>query len=105
VPETIEVTGGDYEHTLGLAGVRDGIDIRYTTAPLHDVFLRMVTERCYEACEFSLSNYLMLKDRGADWRCFPTAPFGIPRCMCAKTALCASRPTCVANAPASPIIR
>jgi 4,5-dihydroxyphthalate decarboxylase len=76
VPEAIEVTGGDYEHTLGLAGIRDGIDIRYTTAPLHSVFLRMVTDRCYEACEFSLSNYLMLKDRGADWlHAIPVFPY------------------------------
>lgn len=65
--QAVEVTGGDYEHTLGLARIRDGIDIRYATAPLREVFLRMFTERCYEACEFSLSNYLMLMDRGADW--------------------------------------
>jgi 4,5-dihydroxyphthalate decarboxylase len=76
VPEAIELTGGDYEHTLGLAGIRDGIDIRYKTAPLRDVFLRMVTERCYEACEFSLSNFLMLKDRRADWlHAIPVFPY------------------------------
>jgi len=74
--EAIEVTGGDYEHTLGVAGVHDGIDIRYVTAALRDVFLRMLTERCYEACEFSLSNYLMLKDRGADWlHAIPVFPY------------------------------
>ncbi len=76
MPDAIELTGGDYEHTLGLAGIRDGIDIRYATAPLRDVFLRMLTERCYEACEFSLSNYLMLKDRGADWlHAIPVFPY------------------------------
>ena len=76
MPEAIDVAGGDYEHTLGLAGIRDGIDIRYTTAPLRDVFLRMLTERCYEACEFSLSNYLMLRDRGADWlHAIPVFPY------------------------------
>jgi 4,5-dihydroxyphthalate decarboxylase len=59
-----------------LAGIRDGIDIRYKTAPLRDVFLRMVTERCYEACEFSLSNFLMLKDRRADWlHAIPVFPY------------------------------
>lgn len=67
MPGAIEVTGGDYEHTLGLAGIRDGIDIRYRTALLREVFVKMLNERCYEACEFSLSNYLMLKDRGVDW--------------------------------------
>ena len=76
MPRAIEVTGGDYEHTLGLAGIRDGIDIRYTTALLREVFVKMLNERCYEACEFSLSNYLMLKDRGADWlHAIPVFPY------------------------------
>jgi 4,5-dihydroxyphthalate decarboxylase len=76
VPRAIEVTGGDYEHTLGLAGIRDGIDIRYKTALLREVFVKMLNERCYEACEFSLSNYLMLKDRGADWlHAIPVFPY------------------------------
>ena len=76
MPGAIEVTGGDYEHTLGLAGIRDGIDIRYTPAPLREVFVKMLNERCYEACEFSLSNYLMLKDRGADWlHAIPVFPY------------------------------
>lgn len=76
MPEAIEVIGGDYEHTLGLGGIRDGIDIRYTTALLREVFGKMLNERCYEACEFSLSNYLMLKDRGADWlHAIPVFPY------------------------------
>ena len=76
MPRAIEVTGGDYEHTLGLAGIRDGIDIRYTTALLREVFIKMLNERCYEACEFSLSNYLMLKDRGSDWlHAIPAFPY------------------------------
>ena len=76
MPEAIEVTGGDYEHTLGLAGIRDGIDIRYTTTLLREVFVKMLNERCYEACEFSLSNYLMLKDRDADWlHAIPVFPY------------------------------
>ncbi|HKS84941.1 MAG TPA: hypothetical protein VJR71_05655 [Pseudolabrys sp.] len=74
--DSVEVTGGDYEHTLGLSGVRQGIDIRYVTAPLRDVFMKMLNERCYEACEFSLSNYVMLKDRGADWlHAIPVFPY------------------------------
>jgi 4,5-dihydroxyphthalate decarboxylase len=36
----------------------------------------MLNERCYEACEFSLSNYLMLKDRDADWlHAIPVFPY------------------------------
>ena len=50
--------------------------LRYTTAPLRDVFFRMLTERSYEVCEFSLANYLMLKDRGADWlHAVPVFPY------------------------------
>lgn len=76
MPETVEVTGGDYEHTLELAGIQGGVDIRYHTAPLREVFVRMLGERCYEACEFSLANYLMLKDRGADWlHAIPVFPY------------------------------
>jgi 4,5-dihydroxyphthalate decarboxylase len=76
VPAAIEVTGGDYEHTLALAGIWNDIDIRYTIAPLRDVFVKMLNERCYEACEFSLSNYLMLRDRGADWlQAIPVFPY------------------------------
>ena len=84
------------DDTSGLAGIRDGIDIRYMPPPLRDVFLRMLTEHCYEACEFSLSNYLMLKDRGAHWlHAIPVFPHRrssvIPRCTCARTALCVGR--------------
>jgi 4,5-dihydroxyphthalate decarboxylase len=63
----IELYGGDYEHTLELAGQSGGFDIRYNTAPVVEIFEKMLTERAFEACEFSLSNYIMLKDRGASW--------------------------------------
>jgi 4,5-dihydroxyphthalate decarboxylase len=76
MPARVELIGGDYEHALGLAGVRHGVEISYTTAPLSDVFYRMLTERCYEACEFSLANYLMLRDRGEDWlEALPVFPY------------------------------
>ena len=67
IKDKIELYGGDYEHVLGLAQLRDGIDIKYRIHPLLNVFERMLSERAYEACEFSLANYIMLKDRGADW--------------------------------------
>lgn len=63
----IEVVGGDYEHVLGLAGTVDDVHIAYRSHGLNEVFERMIAERAFEVCEFSLSNYLMLKDRGADW--------------------------------------
>lgn len=63
----IDFYGGDYEHVLGLGGERSGIEITYVIRPLLEIFEGMLNERCFECCEFSLSNYIMLKDRGADW--------------------------------------
>ena len=72
----IDLHGGDYEHVLGLSGVRDGIDIRYVAESPRDIFTKMLNEQAYEACEFSLSNYIMLKDRGADWlHAVPVFPY------------------------------
>jgi 4,5-dihydroxyphthalate decarboxylase len=65
--QAIEVYGGDYEHVLELSGPRHGIDIRYVVRPLLEIFEGMLANRTYEACEFSLSNYIMLKSLGASW--------------------------------------
>jgi 4,5-dihydroxyphthalate decarboxylase len=73
---TIDFHGGDYEHVLGLSGAREGIDIRYVERPLLEIFEGMLNERRYECCEFSLANYIMLKDRGADWiQAIPVFPY------------------------------
>jgi 4,5-dihydroxyphthalate decarboxylase len=70
------LTGGDYAHVRAMSRVRDGIDIRYTPRPLKEVFERMIAERAFESCEFSLSNYLMLRAAGADWlTAIPVFPF------------------------------
>lgn len=65
--QKIDVYGGDYEHTLGMSGPRHGVDINYVTRPLLEIFEGMLKDRTYEACEFSLSNYIMLKSLGATW--------------------------------------
>jgi 4,5-dihydroxyphthalate decarboxylase len=65
--QVIEVYGGDYEHTLEISGPHHGVDIRYVTRPLLEIFEGMLRDRTYEACEFSLSNYMMLKSLGATW--------------------------------------
>lgn len=73
---TIELYGGDYEHVLGLSQVQHGIELKYVIHPLLEVFERMLAERAYQACEFSLSNYIMLKDRKADWlQAIPVFPY------------------------------
>ena len=66
-PRKIEVCGGDYEYTLNFAGVTDGVEVTYRVVPIMELFARMIRERAYEACEFSLANYIILKDSGAEW--------------------------------------
>lgn len=74
--QTIELYGGDYEHVLGLSGTYQGIRVTYVERPLLEIFEGMLNRRSYEACEFSLSNYVMLKARGADWlHAVPVFPY------------------------------
>lgn len=74
--QKIELYGGDYEHVLGLSGTYQGVDVRYVVRPLLEIFEGMLANRTYEACEFSLSNYIMLKDRGATWlHAVPVFPY------------------------------
>jgi 4,5-dihydroxyphthalate decarboxylase len=53
------------EHTLEVSGQNRDFDIRYNRAPVLEIFERVLVERAFQCCEFSLSNYIMLKDRGA----------------------------------------
>lgn len=74
--QKIDLYGGDYEHVLGLSGSHHGIDINYCVRPLLEIFEGMLNNRAYEACEFSLANYIMLKARGADWlHAVPVFPY------------------------------
>jgi 4,5-dihydroxyphthalate decarboxylase len=63
----VDVYGGDYEHVLGLSGEYDGVAINYVVKPLLEIFEGMLNNRAYGVCEFSLSNFIMLKARGATW--------------------------------------
>ncbi len=65
--ETVQLVGGDYEHALGLEQERDGVRIRYTRGSPSAIFGKMILEQCYETCEFSLANLIMLMDKGAKW--------------------------------------
>jgi 4,5-dihydroxyphthalate decarboxylase len=65
--ETI-VRGGDYEHVLDFSGeYADGIRLRYEPSSTREIFERMLAERCFEVCEFSLANYLTLRASGENW--------------------------------------
>jgi 4,5-dihydroxyphthalate decarboxylase len=65
--ETVEIIGGDYEFTLGLAGRFAGGALRYNPAGTQVSFGTILQKKPFQACEFSLANYLMMRDRGADW--------------------------------------
>ncbi|MCC7486191.1 MAG: hypothetical protein IT529_14555 [Burkholderiales bacterium] len=65
--QTVELAGADYEHTPSLDGVVDGVVIKYTARPVTEIFGSMIGGRSFEACEFSLSSHIPLKDRGAEW--------------------------------------
>ena len=64
---SIILVGGDYEHVLELATADVDPAIVYNTGSPSRIFEEMLSNRTYEACEMSLSNYLMVKDRGANW--------------------------------------
>jgi 4,5-dihydroxyphthalate decarboxylase len=72
----IEVYGGDYEHTLSVSGTWNGIGLKYIAQPMLEILDAMLNKQAYEICEFSLSNYLMLRDRGAAWiHALPIFPY------------------------------
>lgn len=63
----ITIAVGAYDRTLPLmAGlVRfDGIDARFTTAPLEEIFARAFDEQAYDVTELSASNYIYLTSTG-----------------------------------------
>jgi 4,5-dihydroxyphthalate decarboxylase len=59
--------GGDYEHTLEVRSVCHGLDLDYRIADRPELFAKVLHRQPFDACEFSLSNYIMLRDRGEDW--------------------------------------
>ena len=65
---TVTLCGGDYEHTLGIDGYSaHGVRIRYDALPVRRIFEGMLESRSFEACEFSLANYITLRGNGHDW--------------------------------------
>jgi len=64
----IVLRGGDYDHVSGIDGSADGmIRLAYRPMRLQEIFISMLTQRAFEACEFSLANYLILRAAGQDW--------------------------------------
>lgn len=63
----IVVCGGDYEYTLGITGMYAGVHLAYEPMRVQDIFVAMLESRRFEACEFSLANYLTLRASGQHW--------------------------------------
>ena len=59
--------GGDYEHTLEIPSVRNGFALDYRPVARPELFAKVLRRQAFDACEFSLSNYIMMRDRGDDW--------------------------------------
>ena len=67
MPAQIVIRGGDYEHTLGIAGDYANVRLEYEPMRVQDIFVGMLESRRFEVCEFSLANYLTLRATGQDW--------------------------------------
>jgi 4,5-dihydroxyphthalate decarboxylase len=64
----VVIHGADYPHVRGIAGTyQGGIGLEYRATDVRQVFVDMLRTRCYEACEFSAANYLILRASGQDW--------------------------------------
>ena len=73
----ITVRGGDHAHVRDLAGRSSGeIALTYQPTSLQELFPAMLATRCYEVCEFSLANYLIVRAGGDDWlSALPVFPY------------------------------
>lgn len=75
MPE-ITIRGGDHEHVLGIAGDYTGVRLGYEAMRVQDIFVAMLETRCFEVCEFSLANYIVLRASGQHWlSAIPVFPF------------------------------
>lgn len=63
----IDVRGGDYEHVLGLRSAPGATPaIRYTVSALGELSRLVLSGSAFDAAEYSLANFIMLRDRGDD---------------------------------------
>ena len=65
--DSILIRGNDYEFTLEMDGTYADTPIRYEPGVLEEIYAKVLNNQPFQACEFSLSNYTMMRDRGADW--------------------------------------
>ncbi|GGE49762.1 hypothetical protein GCM10007276_28630 [Agaricicola taiwanensis] len=63
----MDIYGCDYEHTLDISSFRQGLQLNYHATDRNELFAKVLEAREFDVCEFSLSNYIMMRDRGVDW--------------------------------------
>ena len=61
---SILLRGNDYEFTLEMDGTYGDVPIRYEPGVLEEIYAKVLNNQPFQACEFSLSNYTMMRDRG-----------------------------------------
>lgn len=69
MPDRRDVTvySADYEHCQGLSGTFGDVTVKWEPKSTKFTFPLGLKRQPFEVCEFSLANYIMLRDRGADW--------------------------------------
>jgi 4,5-dihydroxyphthalate decarboxylase len=72
----VEVQCEDYEHTAALSGTYGGIAVRHRHASTREMFQLGLQHKPFELVEFSISNYIMMRARGARWlTALPVFPY------------------------------
>ena len=70
------IRGGPHAHAQGITGDYQGVRLGYEAMRLQDIFVAMLETRCFEVCEFSLANYIVLRASGQHWlSAIPVFPF------------------------------
>jgi 4,5-dihydroxyphthalate decarboxylase len=64
---TIETVGGANPFFRHVAGVRDGLDLRYKPVGPGQAFIAVLENLPFQVNEFSLANYTMMRERGVAW--------------------------------------
>ncbi len=64
---TIEMVGNDYPFFRHVSGIRDGLNLRYRPVGPGQAFTAVLENTPFQANEFSLANYTLMRDRGVEW--------------------------------------
>lgn len=63
---SLQILGADYEFTQQIDGTWQGIDCEYVPSDLLTIYGKILKHQPFEASEFSLANFTMMRDRGID---------------------------------------